>query len=321
MFRKLVASFCVLLVSGAVAKAGVMGTSQLIANPPAVNFTTDTDLNNPPLTDTWVSYALGVQSDDGSKISAVKVTIGGQLLQRWNFNADTEAFDPSPSSPNISNGDSHLLATATAAIAPTENNNIVSPNPPTPADQPGARDYGVGTSLLGAWGYVAAQQVTGLNVAYIVIPKGSEPNIDIDVEVSTNPLQTGGAVILDNSDFPGFGGGGGVAPTAMDDTHTTNMAVIMRQLQATGDPTITFENLLPVVGGPQGTATLSATGQFLWHTGTTPRPGTYGWDFTARNEFGTDVGRVTINLEIPEPATISLIGLAMIGLIGFARRR
>jgi hypothetical protein len=65
---------------------------------------------------------------------------------------------------------------------------------------------------------------------------------------------------------------------------------------------------------------LGADGAFQWHVGGAARPGTYVWDATITNSIGADTTRFTVELLVPEPATMSLIGLAMIGLIGLRKR-
>jgi hypothetical protein len=61
--------------------------------------------------------------------------------------------------------------------------------------------------------------------------------------------------------------------------------------------------------------------KFTWNTAGSSR-GRYTWDVTASNEVGMDTGKITVDVtQIPEPASLSLIGLAMIGLVGLVRRR
>jgi hypothetical protein len=126
------------------------------------------------------------------------------------------------------------------------------------------------------------------------------------------------------ADLVVLGGVEPVAPVAVDAPGLSGTAGTMFTHQFTtsaGDPPITWENLTLVPGGPTppNAATLSDTGLFSWNAAQAG-VGTYSWDVTARNAAGTDVGRVSINVIIPEPATISLIGLAMIGLAGIFRR-
>jgi hypothetical protein len=199
---------------------------------------------------------------------------------------------------------------------------------------PGADGFGLGsatgpTLLLGSMGYMlgasgAADVSLRVGTNEITDYDGNYPQLRLgkaDGE-TCNGDGVGCAGVVGTATVEG---GGGIAAMANDDSFSTAMAFITRQLTATGDTPITFGGLVPFSGNPQGAFTLAADGKFDWQPGPTPRPGTYAWDFTATNAFSPggqgDVGRLTIELQIPEPATISLIGLAMIGLIGVARRR
>jgi len=102
--------------------------------------------------------------------------------------------------------------------------------------------------------------------------------------------------------------------------------VINALLNASNGPN-TWSALVPTVGSPALAATLGADGSFSWdpagsaagHKGSGNVM--YSWTATATNQGGSDTD-VAIKLTlIPEPATLSLIGLAMIGLVGLARRR
>lgn len=172
------------------ADAAVEGTITLMRDPSiGLPFTTpDASLPAP-----WVSYALGLRTTAGELIAGVEATLHGQFHQRWNFDEDLGSFQQTSNNANISNGDSHLRAAAGAlfAFGPTENNSgASSPLPDTPIS-----DYGVGTTLQGAWGIPPAQTTT--NLAYIVIPKGSQPTLNFAIRVA----DPGGNIIGELNEF------------------------------------------------------------------------------------------------------------------------
>lgn len=165
--RRSLLAVLLFLCSVTAARGGVMGLS-----------TTVTTFSSPDAALTGhTGYILSLQTDDGSLISAVDVNITGQLHQRWNFSADDEVFVGTPSSLNITNGDSHLLIPANGLIAstPTENNNVS----PSPLADTATRDYGYGSFLKGAWGVPGTSQTNKLDFAYIVVPNDSVPQISI----------------------------------------------------------------------------------------------------------------------------------------------
>jgi hypothetical protein len=155
-----------------------------VADPPTTPFAIDTGLNSPPYSDNWVSYILGVSTDDGSKIQAVDVKLKGIFHQRWGWNADTLGFDATPTSLNTTSGDSHLLPDANALlpVPPTEDNNAFL-TPQALPDVPELFDYGVGSSIKGVWAFPGSQNaVTSVNLAYLVIPRGSESQLEYEIK-------------------------------------------------------------------------------------------------------------------------------------------
>lgn len=83
----------------------------------------------------------------------------------------------------------------------------------------------------------------------------------------------------------------------------------------------------PNLGVPALAATLDASGNFSWNPAGSKagKKGSgsvlYQWTATATNADGVDTDVAFSVVLIPEPATLSLIGLAVIGFVGVARRR
>jgi hypothetical protein len=148
--------------------------------------------------------------------------------------------------------------------------------------------------------------------------------------LSLRVVGDGGASVGDFTGANAFiigGGGGPVAPIVADvDLGDQTMAIIRHMFvpDPAGGP-VTGWSIAPLTGSPAVAATISATGEFEWHTIGSARgePGVpYSWTITAAGEGDTsDTAVLSLDLVIPEPATMSLIGIAMIGLVGFARRR
>jgi len=122
-----------------------------------------------------------------------------------------------------------------------------------------------------------------------------------------------------------LGGGGGeeFAPIAVDlDLGERIQGAIISHIFTTseGTPPISWGDLEIVGPAPANAPTLTSDGNFSWNSHGSPF-GAYTFNATATNDFGSDTGSLTVELVIPEPATMTLFGLAMIGLVGFARRR
>jgi hypothetical protein len=159
-------------------------------------------------------------------------------------------------------------------------------------------------------------------VAELVIPVGAAATVNY----------RGVAGTTDGMEFPIMGtvGGGAlpvppvIQPINLGEVEQTT--TIMANLNATGDPTISWSNLTPSVGNPALAATLTPQGAFSWNPAGSARGPKgngrpYSWTATATNAAGMDT-RVAISLSlIPEPATMSLVGLAMLGLVGLGFRK
>jgi hypothetical protein len=123
-------------------------------------------------------------------------------------------------------------------------------------------------------------------------------------------------------------GGGTTNPpiiSLVDVGEYEELGPITQQLTSSGTGNM-WSALMATTGSPANMATLSETGLFSWDpTGSARGPKgngvAYAWTATVTNADGTDTD-VAIRLSlIPEPATMSLVGLAMVALAGLFRRR
>lgn len=195
------------------------------------------------------------------------------------------------------------------------------------ATLPGSALFSENTNFRKSYAALSATVNADYNLGVI-----SAPGLALDFLLQDLTLAVSGGFGTPNrdGDLVRLGGAPPVAPivqlVSLGEVEGS-AGVINQLLNATGDVPITWSNLLPSVGSPALAATLAPDGSFSWdpagsaagHKGSGNV--VYSWSATATNGAGADSGlAITLTL-IPEPATLSLIGLAMIGFVGFARRR
>jgi hypothetical protein len=294
-----------------------------------VNSTTVTTFAPPDaLLTGHTGYILSLQTDDGSLISAVEVNITGRLHQRWNYVEDEFAFVPTPRSLNITNGDSHLLIPTNGLIPvnPTENNNITQ----SPLADTATRDYGYGNFLKGVWGIPGASQSNRIDFAYLVVPNGSLPPIGVAGAVATSNgvfqfgLGSVGPILTSN---PVVGPGkelvfqlpfqGGPAPLPIALANSGNGVINVNSITLAGPHASQFALV--------GTLPTTLTGFLPAHQFGVkpiyPLPGGMG-DLMAVVQVRTDWGNLDFDvlLKVPEPSTLLLTALAIVGLAIRVRR-
>jgi hypothetical protein len=201
---------------------------------------------------------------------------------------------------------------------------------------PAAGGFGAGSPagpslMLGSFGYTLGAGTANLRMeigdAEITDYDGGYPMVHFGTAASPARL---GSAVGEGNDVGGLGGG--VVPPVITDatigplaTDTAN--AITHQFAANqAITTWTLTSLLGPAGAtPTFTPSLSATGSFSWAATKADLRGMDSAQWVAtvsgQNANGSDTGTLTINLVIPEPATLSLVGLAMIGLVGLVRRR
>jgi hypothetical protein len=179
-----------------------------------------------------------------------------------------------------------------------------------------------GTLLQGAWAW-STPQALSLPFAQIVIPDSNTAGVTFRGAITAlvGTVQT---------DFPVEGtvggGGGGLAPviTPVGLGEVEQATTITANLNASNGPN-TWSNLTPTAGSPSIAATLTPQGAFSWNPAGSRRGPkgngvAYSWTATATNSAGADT-RVALTLSlIPEPATLSMLALAFVGVLGFRKR-
>jgi hypothetical protein len=321
----LMAALCVSVT----AQAAVIMTSTLVRNPPGTPFTSpDTGLGSP-----WRGYTLGLETTAGELIGGINVLVTGQLHQRWTPGEDDDGNPtllPTANSANATNGDSHLRAVAGGLFAwgPLEDNSLAG----SPLANTATAAYGIGTYLRGAWGIPNAQ--TTANVAYIVVPAGSEPTTNVIMEVA-NPMGDiigricNGGSCDDGPRLQVSGNGrsisdGDSTPSLLDHTDfgTVQPGEIVERtflITNTGFETLRFEP--PVLTGPYSlphgfrnmiTPLQSAkfTVAFDSTAGFGAQPGSISFAHNGGN-WGTPFNFSLTAEVIPEPTSLGLVVLAV----------
>lgn len=326
MLRQFLSAITLAVSFGSSAFAGVM-----LLNTPNGTFTTpDSGLTG------FTGYVLSLMTDDRALISGIDLTITGSLHQRWSFDAETEEIIKTPTGVSLTNGDSHLTPVVGAlfAVWPTEDNTGTG----SPLADSFTRDYGLGTTLRGAWGIPGASQTNKAGLAYVVIPNGSEANLRISGQVAT---QSGtfaineaictsecGPSIFPNPQ-PGLGIelDFGVLPLAQ------NPAPLPISLASHPfDPDFSIASI--TLSGPDAAKfELTGTLPTLLHGGDPPQSFGVGWRAPGQTPgvYNAQVlvnftllGTMTFDVQatvIPEPTSLVLAGLMLGGLASVIRRK
>jgi len=214
MLRNVTFGALALLLAAATAQAGMVVSVERMVNPGSAAapytgftnsaFTTDTGFNSGTPQQTWVAYALGVIPSGGEKVTTFDITITTPLsgssgfAQRWTLDADDASAPaiPTPSNAAVNTADSHLIVGGSIQfVSPTENQ-FSAGGPPVPANT-ATRQYGVGTSMVGAWGFTPAEQAlqadgTPVRFGYIVVPRDAPlPNLVITANVAASNTAAG----------------------------------------------------------------------------------------------------------------------------------
>jgi hypothetical protein len=316
-------ALAVVVLGGTYAQAAVIGVTTLVREPPVTPFSAVAGTNDVSLGAPWVGYTLGVQSDNVAElIGGIDVLINGQLHQRWTPGEDENGDPtnlPTGNSGNATNADSHLRASAGALFGagPTEDNSGAG----SPLANTASAFYGVGSALSGAWGILIPGSTA--NVAYIVVPKGSEPQLDIRAVIAS---PTGDIIgQLDESDF-GFGGPDNLPPVVGDKEveyfSVAPSTIVTETLSLTDDDPTGGVWSLDSFASPNGQSASvdPVTGVFSWLGNGTPE-GHYNAVLKFTDAGGLmDTGTLGITWHVPEPTSLVLFGLALVGFAGFRRK-